>query len=90
KTTGTFIISDMDKELYETGINTNMLAMISNLSKGNYIKPADIINHIPKLQEKQFIKKIIEYQFYKKWQFVLLFLLSISCEYFLRKRWGLI
>jgi len=87
---GQFIIHEKDRELYETGINKSMLSMISNLSKGQFIQTEELNHILQKPQKENVIQQKEEVQIYKKWQMILLFILLISGEYFLRKRWGLL
>ncbi|HPK40149.1 MAG TPA: hypothetical protein PKZ69_00880, partial [Candidatus Cloacimonadota bacterium] len=90
QTSGSFIISKKDRELFEIGFNPNMLAMISNLSKGKYITVSEINDYLPKSEPHILVPVKTEVLFYQKWYIILLFILLVATEYFLRKKWGLI
>ncbi|HPY95993.1 MAG TPA: hypothetical protein PL063_02135 [Candidatus Cloacimonadota bacterium] len=90
QTSSSFIISKKDRELFETGFNSNMLAMISNLSKGKFITVSEINDYLPKSEPHIYVPVKTEVLFYQKWYIILLFILLVATEYFLRKKWGLI
>ncbi len=89
-TNGVFMIHSKNKELYETGFNNSMLAMLSHMSKGRFVTSKELDQFILKPSNHTVVQQKIELQLYKKWQVILLFITLICMEYFLRKRWGLL
>ena len=87
---GEFIINDINPEIFDSGFNNGLLSWIANSTGGQFISH-DNLNSLKLNSEKtDTIKQFYEFQLYKKISFVLLFILSVSLEYFLRKRWGLL
>lgn len=90
RTKGQFIINSKNRELYETGVNTALLSMISNITHGNYLSDPDISQIKQQETDVNVEIKREEIQLYKKIPLLILFLILICTEYFLRKKWGLL
>lgn len=90
KTKGQFIIHAKNKELYDTGINSALLSMISNITHGSFLSQEDIHQIKRNKTEKTIEIHRKEIQLYKKIPIIFLFLLFVCSEYYLRKKWGLL
>ncbi len=86
--TGKIIVADTSSEAMDSGMNTNLLKYIADVTDGKVFSKSEDIE----LSESYSIsnKKINEISLYNNIYFLMTFLAAFCLELYLRKRWGLI
>ncbi len=87
---GNFMINSENPENYDQNFNLPLLTYISKQTGGSLIDKDNLHNFT--FPQANMIKKINknEIPIYKNWIIIAVFLLSITFELYLRKRWGLL
>ena len=89
-TSGKFIVHDSSYEKFDFGYNNSLLKYISKITNGKNLS-ADNINKIENTKSAKITrKKYIEFEIYKKWWLLTIFLITFCSELFFRKRWSLV
>ncbi len=87
---GRFMIEPESVEKRDYGFNLSLLGYLSAESGGELFSLEEAEHFQPLPAEKESFVRIIEFELYKKWYILSLFLLVFCVELFFRRRWGLL
>ena len=89
-TDGNFIVNESSTELRHFGFNETVLNYISENTGGKMLLADKTKDFKPTPAISKSVVQDIEIPLYKKYYFILAFLIAFLLEIFLRKRWGLL
>lgn len=87
---GNFAIADMTVEERDFDFNLPLLGYLASESRGKIIPLESVDSHqaLPPNIQTEILKR--EFNLYKQWYIIALFILSFCLELFFRRRWGLL
>lgn len=90
KSDGRFMIEKENVEKRDYDFNLSLLGYLAAESGGELFSLEEAADYQPLPAEKESFVRMIEFELYKKWYILSLFLLVFSVELFFRRRWGLL
>ncbi|MDD2505718.1 MAG: hypothetical protein PHQ78_00150 [Candidatus Cloacimonetes bacterium] len=87
---GSFAISEISAEERDFDFNLPLLGYLAQTTRGKLISLEDAALHnpLPPVIGEEILKR--EYNLYKQWYIITLFILAFCLELFFRRRWGLL
>jgi hypothetical protein len=88
---GRFVVEQLELELQETRANLSLLREIAASAGGKSWSVKEALEEIPRFRFQEQVQILtIEHILWNKWYWLLLLVLLLSAEWFMRKRWGLL
>ena len=88
---GRFVVEQLELELQETRANPSLLKEIPATAGGKNWSVKRALEEIPRFRFREQVQILtIEHVLWNKWYWLLLLVLFLSTEWFMRKRWGLL
>ena len=88
-----FVVYEHDLELHNPAADFVMMEELIRIMGGNNIPPSDLGGYLRKLVHQGLnaeLSEIRRVSLWDNWQFLALFTATMTCEWFLRKRRGLV